>query len=336
MEIRIERQARPVADPVAAKIAILRPILASICRSLSGEVVEALGFARENISRGSLPLHLLGRLRREGDGDVGIAFEYAIHDAILTRNPEVMTRVVDALRLCKIRQGDPSSIFFAIEKSGSEQFINTQIELITDASHALSGMQGRPVKLKKYLATLAAAFRRPTTRPSLPQSIRGLWKADLFLGSPVPDHWVGTTVKINPSGLVSGKGLRIGLVPASSGVSDSVRMDDHRGLVICPVPHDESYMQAFYECWRIAQSLMQSDFNMPKEVSLPTAVDREVARVFVERRTFGLADVIEATAAFAQPHLLETDTARVQQDSLRDGARPATSTLVVPVALVDH
>lgn len=332
MEIRSERQAAPVADPVEAKIAVMRPILASVLQSLSGEVVRSFGYAAENQPRGSLPLHLLGRLRREGDGDVGIAFEYAIHDAVLMRESVVMERISEALRLCRIRKGGPESIFFAIEKSGSEQLINTRMELITDTSIALSGSAGRPVKLKNYLAQLAAAFRRPNTRPSLPQSIRGLWKADLFLGSPAPDHWVGTTVKNNPRDLEPARGLRIGLVPARAGTSDAVRKDDHKRLVICPIPHDGSYMQLFYETWRIAQTLMRNDFTVPREVDLPVPEDREVARVFIERRCFVLQDVLDATRAFAQPHLLETDAIEVQQDPLREGNAPATCTLVVPYA----
>ncbi|MEV4842152.1 hypothetical protein AB0K20_02805 [Micromonospora matsumotoense] len=335
MEIRNQRQARPVADPVAAKIAIVRPIIASVLRSLSAEVVESFGLARDNLSRGSIPLHLLGRLRRAGDGDLGIAFEYAIHDAICKGEPEVTERINDALKLCNVRRGDPTSIFFAIEKSGSEQFINTQIELITDQSCALSGRQGRPVKLKNYLAQLAAAFRRPSTRTGLPQSINGLWKADLFLGSPTPDRWVGTSVKSNPRQLEPATGLRIGLVPAGSGKGDNVRKDSHRDLVICPIPHDESYMQAFYESWRIVQALMQTDFNLPREPALPSPVDREVARVFVERRQFGVADVIEATETFAQPHLLETNSIQVRQDPLKDGRVAETSTVVVPYPRLD-
>ncbi len=83
-----------------------------------------------------------------------------------------------------IKKGDPASILFAIEKQGSKQLISTDLDLITDNSRALSLKQGQPVKLKKYLNQLAAAFRRPKTGPNLPQSIKGLWKADLFLGSP--------------------------------------------------------------------------------------------------------------------------------------------------------
>lgn len=62
----------------------------------------------------------------------------------------------------------------------------------------------------------------------------GLWRADLFLGSVEMDYWVGTTVKINPTGLQGDRGLRVGVVPASQGKSDLITMDDRRNLVVCP------------------------------------------------------------------------------------------------------
>jgi len=48
----------------------------------------------------------------------------------------------------------------------------------------------------------------------LPQSISGLWRADLFLGSVETEYWVGTTVKINQAALQGDRGLRVGIVPA--------------------------------------------------------------------------------------------------------------------------
>jgi hypothetical protein len=43
------------------------------------------------------------------------------------------------------------------------------------------------------------------------------------------------------------------------------------GEVICPIPHDASFMQTFHEGWRIVQALCESDFMMPKDVDLPAA-----------------------------------------------------------------
>jgi hypothetical protein len=244
--------------------------------------------------------------------------------------------VAEALKLCRITGGDPASILFAIEKQGSKQLISTELELVTDNSRVLSGRVGQPVKLKKHLNQLAAAFRKPTTRLNLPQSIRGLWKADLFLGSPEPDQWVGTSVKINPARLESAPGLRIAIVPAGSGKSDTVVRDEHKNLVVCPIPHDGSFMEVFYEGWRIVQALCASDFNMPGEIDIPSAIHREVAKVYVERRNFSVLDVIEATAKFAQPHLLETKTETVSSAPLGESASPGTGTVIGPFPLGSH
>jgi hypothetical protein len=273
---------------------------------------------------------MLGRLRKEGDGDMGIAFEYAIHDAVLGHNAVVSERVTDALKLCRITRGDPASILFAIEKQGAKQLISTELGLITDNSRVLSGKQGQPVKLRKHLNQLAAAFRRPTTRLNLPQSIRGLWKADLFLGSHEPDHWVGTTVKINPAHLEAGPGLRIAIIPTQSGRADAIRLDEPKNLVVCPVPHDASFMQTFHEGWRIVQVLCATDFKMPKDVDIPNPLHREVARIYVERREYPVEEVLEATARFAQPHLLEGKTESVASTSFQADVEPGTGTVVSP------
>lgn len=202
VDVIVDRPSNPVADDVGALVAVIRPALVGVLQSISTEVVSAFG------QRDQLPLRLLGRLRKRGDGDCGIAFEYAVHDAVISADPIVVERVADALNRCRIIRGNPASILFAIEKAGAQQLISTEISLITENSRVLTGQPGQPVKLQKHLDTLAAAFRRPGTRRDLPQSIRGLWKADLFLGSTEQDHWVGTTVKINPAQLEPAPGLR--------------------------------------------------------------------------------------------------------------------------------
>lgn len=324
MEIREERQQNEVADQVSALIAVTRPVIAGVLQSIAQEVVDRVG------ERDQVPLHMVGRLRKEGDGDCGIAFEYAIHDAIAAEEPVVTERVADALRRCRISRGDPASILFAIEKTGAQQLLSTSADLITENSRVLSGKQGQPVKLKNYLNVLAAAFRRPSTRLNLPQSIRGLWKADLFLGSTEPDHWVGTSVKINPTQLEAAAGLRIAIVPSFAGRSDAIRFDSQRNLVICPMPHDGSFMQVFYEGWRIVQALCEVDFRMPREVDIPNPLHREVARMYVERREFGVKDVIDATRKFAQPELLVTHTETVDQVAFQKTTEPDTSTAITP------
>lgn len=194
----------------------------------------------------------------------------------------------------------------------------------------MSGNVGQPAKLKRHLNTIAASFRRAHVRKDLPQSIRGLWKADLFLGSSGPDHWVGTSVKVNPAHLEEAAGLRVGIVPTRSGRADNVRKDDQRNLVVCPLPHDFSFMQVFYEGLRIVQALCSTDFVMPGEALLASPVHREVARMWAERRELPVIEVVDAVRVFAQPELLVTQDETVPSVSFGTDAAPDTSTIISP------
>lgn len=325
MEVRKEQQRNPVAEDVSALVAVTRPILLGLLHSIGEEYLAAHG------GRGELRLGDLGRVRKANDGDLGVAFEYAVHDAVMNRSPVVMERVSDALRHCRIERGEPSSILFAMEKSGAKQLIDTRRDLITDDSRVLSGNRGQPVKLQRYLNQLAAAFHRPTTRLALPRSIQGLWKADLFLGSPVPDHWVGTSIKINPRHLEGAPGLRIAIVPTSSGRSDAIRKDDQRNLIVCPLPHDFSFMQTFHEGMRIIQALSAQDFHMPSDAELPNPMHREVARIYSERRDFSVREVVEAVSFFAQPELLETEPEELASLDFHTEASAQTATMLGPI-----
>lgn len=331
MRVREERQVAPIAEDVSALLAVTRPVIAGLLHSIGEEYLVAHG------GRGSMRLADLGRVRKRNDGDLGVAFEYAVHDAVANgTSAVVLDRVSDALQRCNISRGDPASILFAMEKSGAKQLIETRRELITSDSRVLSGNRGQPVKLQRYMNQLAAAFHRPTTRLALPRSIQGLWKADLFLGSTEPDHWVGTTIKVNPRALEGAPGLRIAIVPSSSGRSDAIRRDDHKNLIICPLPHDFSFMQTFHEGMRIVQTLVTRDFKTPTDAELPNPMHREVARVYVERREFTVQDVLDAVGIFAQPGLLDTSTEDVDSVTFETSQEAETSTMLGPIPLLDE
>lgn len=328
MKVRKERQLNPVSDDVLALTAIIRPILSGVLYALKADVVKEAGGV-ENVK-----LKMLTRLYRPGDGDVGICFEYAVHEALSQRDSRVSERVDDALKLCKIRaNSSPKSILFGVEKSGAVQLIDTAKGILTDDSRTLAGKAGQPPRLLRRLNVIAAAFRRPTTRLALPNSVRGLWKADLFLGSVETQQWVGTSVKINPSQLEGAAGLRIGIVPTRQGKSDKVRIDEGRGLVVCPLHHDADFMQTFYEGWRVVQAFIGSDAKVPSEAVLPRPVDREICRMLEERREFSTLEVIDALKFFAQPELLETDAADVSLEKIQ--GETETSTILAPISSDD-
>ena len=325
MEIRRETQIKPIADEVLALTAIVRPILTGTLYALRADIVaEAGGYEQ-------VKLKMLPRMHRPGDGDVGICFEYAVHEAMNNNDARVVERIADAMKLCKIKPLEPKSILFGFEKTGAVQLIATARHILTDESRTLAGGVGQPPRLKRRLSILSRAFRRAGARLALPSSIRGLWKADLFVGSLDSQQWVGTSVKVNAAHLEGAAGLRIGVVPTRQGQSDKVRKDASRGLVICPLHHDADFMQAFYEAWRIVQAFMAADALLPKEVQMPRPVDREICRILAERREFPVVDVIEALKAFSQPELLTTTTENVTLQSLQE-MNPETSTVVAPLS----
>ncbi len=325
MDIRAERQQNPVADEVSALVAVIRPILLGLLWGLKSKVADEVGGHQH------VKLMMLDRLRKQGDGDCGICFEYAVHDAVRRGDQMVIERVDAALRLCNVPGDALDSILFAVEKSGSEQFINTALDLVTTESRILSGTRGRPAKLHKHIEGIAQAFRRPAARLALPWSISGLWRADLFIGKTDSDRWVGTTVKVNPAALEGGRGLRVGIVPASHTETDAPYKDDHRNLVVCPILHDGNFMQIFYEGWQVVQAFLAADGKMPSEVALPRPPMREAARMLVDRRNFSVLQVHEALAAFAQPELLVTEE-RQAAVNLRRGDAPEMQKIVVPEA----
>lgn len=302
MDIKTQVQRNAVADEISALVAVVRPILVGLTWGLKEEVVAEVG-GRENVK-----LKMLPRLRRPGDGDLGICFEYAVHGAVRDGNPMVLERIQDALQLCGLPGDEIASILFAVEKTGSEQLIATQRNLITTDSRLMSGTRGQPAKLHKHIEGIAQAFRRPSAREALPYSISGVWKADLFLGTTDADRWVGTTVKSNARSLESARGLRVGIVPASHTETDAPFKDEKRNLVVCPLLHDGNFMQVFIEGWQVVQTFLAADARMPSEVALPRPPMRQVAQLLADRREYAIPEIVDqALSALAQPHLLETE-----------------------------
>ncbi len=327
-QIRSELQQNDPAEEVSALIAVTRPILIGLMFALKRDVVAQVG------GYDSITLALLARLYLPGDGDCGICYEYAVHDAIRRRDPVIVERVYDALsKHCRVPGTDIESILFGAEKTGAVQLIDSAENILTDDSRLLTGKRSQPPKLKSYLHMLAAAFSKESTRRSLPTSINGLWKADLFLGCRDSDRWVGTSVKINPRHLEPANGLRIGIVPAQQGTPDLIRRDEAKNLIICPLPYDGSFMELFYNAWGIVQQFLFADSSLPKPVNLPIPSHRRVAKELQDRRDFPVLEVWEALGPLAQPYLLKNKTEN-KVYVLTRRTETVTNTIIAPVAQI--
>lgn len=326
LQLRLQLQQNRVADEVSAITAVVRPILEGVLYALKGDVVAEVGGYK------NVKIKMLPRLYRPGDRDCGICFEYAVHDALKREEPTVIERLEDAMRNCKVPGNQTASILFGLEKSGAFALIDTAKEKLTEESRLLIGIRAQPPKLKRHIDSIAAAFRKREARESLPWSISGLWKADLFVGHSDADRWIATTVKINPDHLEGAQGLRIGIVPARHGANDLVRRDDSKNLVICPLPHDGAFMEVFYQGWGVVQQFMAADAVVPKEVMLPRQAERQVAKYLEDRREFNVVDVLEALIPLSQPELLQTQERAVALVSEGSDSVGTTETLITPVA----
>lgn len=290
-----------------ALYAVIPPILQGILYSLKRDMMDSF-----NLKYDEITLVQLARLYREGDGDYGICFEYAVHNAIVNNQFSVLDRIDTALsKFCKIKNGAPTSILFGAEKNGAIQLIDSVNEHLTDESALLTGDRGRSIKLKRHIQGVVNAFRRPTEREKLPSSINGLWKADLFVGKTEPDKWVGTTVKVNPSQLEAAKGLRLAIVPSKQGKSDKIYKHETKNLIVCPLLYDQDFMEIFLEGWNIVKKFLNADARLPKERDMPLSADRFVCKDLESRRDYPVVAAIDSFNIVKQPNLLEIEDKQV-------------------------
>lgn len=299
MKLLGSRQIGVVEDPVRSKLAMIAPVIKATLHALARNRIERLGGIE------AVTLQDLAREYREGNGDAGICFEYAVHEAIDSENQLITPLVSEVLDdLCGI-SGGAQSILFGPEKEGVIPILESVENALTDDSVVYVGNRGRPPKLKQYIPKIIRAYRRNEERNRLPRSITGLWKADLFLGNHVRDGWVGTTIKINPSQLQGAQGLRIGIYPRRND-ADRPRKDEDLNLIRCPLPYDGEFMEVFYKSFFLVRAVLRADARVPRPVDLPDAEDRLISQELANRAEFPVVDVLATIASMAQPDLIES------------------------------
>ena len=290
-----------ISDAVRAKFAMVAPVLEATLFSMSGQRVERLGGYER------WTLWDLSREMREGAGDAGICFEYAVHDAIAAEHPLIWPLASEVLEtFCGI-SGGAASILFGPEKDGRIPILESVEDALTDESRIYVGNRGQPAKLKRYIPKIVRAFHRHEDRNKLPRSIKGIWKADLFIGNKTSDRWVGTTVKVNPSALEGAQGLRVGIYPKRD-KRDTPRKDDSLNLLRLPVPYDGAFMELYYKSFFLVRAFLNYDARIPPPIKLPDAEDRFVTSELEARRDYPVLEVAAVIREMAQPDLLVSES----------------------------
>lgn len=321
MKIQTEIQRARISDAARARIALVLPVLKGVLFALQRDRVERFG-GYEKIT-----LADLGREYREGSGDCGICFEYAVHDSLRLKDKSIYGLLSSVLEdYCGIKTG-AESILFGAEKTGGLSLIETSADLLDNESRILSGKIGQPAKLKKNWDRIKKALRDAKARERLPSSIKGLWKADLFLGSSDEGRWVGSTLKLNKRDFEGAPGLRLGIYPEMR-AGEGPSRDEANNLVLCPLPYDSSFMELFYTSFFTVKQFLIADTRVPKPVALPNAADRFVAQQLEERRQFAVLDILEAMYPMGQPDLTAES---LVGSSKADASAPLDALAPVPI-----
>lgn len=306
--------------------AMIGPILFGLLVGLKNEALESCG------GMDKIRLRELARNYREGSGDCGICFEYAVHSAIRNQNPLVMERIQAALAMCGVTGKNTTSILLGFEKSKILQINEELLNVLTDNSRLVTGPYGETIKIREYLERMQASFRSSRARRTLPVSISGIWKSDLFIGNMDTDLWVAASVKINPLALESADGLTIGIVPARWDKESPCQRKN--GMVVCPLLYQNGFVQYFYSAWRIVFEFIHNDAYVPHERYLGGVEELWAAKYLEQRRDLPVLELIEDDLKrLAHPSLVELDRkcARTSDSCNRFSVQePTNSTLIVP------
>ena len=295
MKYTLEVQTNFVTEPIRARFAMVIPILRGMLFSTKRDIVEQAGGFEK------ITLEMFCRIYNEHPGDYGICFEYALHHSIRGRQPSIYNKVSYVLdRFCGIGT-QAESILFGAEKGGGQSIIESAKSVLTDNSKLLPGTQARPTFLKRHIDNIANAMRRSSLVQSLPASIRGVWKADLFLGNPQTDYWVATTLKTNRAQIEEAPGLRIAIYPEERPQEEPKMVGS---LIHCPLPYNIEFMQLFGAVFQIVKHLIAARGKQPHPAALVYYHDQEVAKWLSDRAHFPVLAILDALEPIKQVDLL--------------------------------
>jgi len=305
MKYTLQIQQNPIEEAVRARFAMVIPILRGMLHASKGDVIARLG-GHEKVT-----LEDFARMYIESPGDYGICFEYAVHQALTTRHEGIFPLVSEVINgFCGIK-GDAESILFGAEKSGHTHVLQSVKDALTDDSRVLLGRRAQPPKLKRHIDRLVKAFRSEAHREALPQSIRGMWKADLFIGNPTQDRWVATTLKTRRNDLEAAPGLRIGMFPEER-PGQRPSKDEAQNLILCPLPYSGEFMQLFGATFGIVKQIVAARGKAPNRVALVYEDDQQVAKWLTDRGHFPVVEILAALDPLQQPQLLVEEIDEVE------------------------
>lgn len=289
-EVTFLEQRAPITEYGRALYAVARSIVRAMLDQLGSEDLCDI-----NADRDFVTLRQLAKLARI-DLDKGLrgdGFEWAVHEAIVGREPLVANPVSEVLRKASrhVDGSAPTSLLFGHERSRHLGFLEAVIESAPEEAVLLPDGRGHPYDFGAWvvIATGGKAAER-----MLAERIKHVWKTDLFLSDSGRLRYLAATVKSNHKQLEVGRGLRIGIVPEASDLPPGIHRRENLWVVALPDP--TGFMGMFNDAYRaVGRAICTLGKHTPP--SYYTKPSATAERVQIQLEKFGTAKVIDVVDA---------------------------------------
>ncbi|WP_139207513.1 hypothetical protein [Phytopseudomonas flavescens] len=299
----IEQNA-PIDEYGRALYAIARSVLRAFIDSLSEEDLADLNTELNKVTMRQLSK--IARLDRD-KGMRGDGFEWAVHEAILGKEPLIIDPVAHALKKAstKIKDACPASLLFGHERAKYLGFLDAVIDGAGDQSYLLPQGSGRPFHFGPWVSLAAQGIQ---AEGFLNERIKKIWKTDLFLSVEDDPRYFAATIKSNYNLLEGGQGLRIGIVPESTDIGnrEGVRFDQKHGLWIVTLADPNGFMGLFNDGYHaVARVLLKlGKLPQPEYWVKPSAKAQRLMEQMHKYENSTALDVEEALNEAAQQDLV--------------------------------
>jgi hypothetical protein len=247
-EITFIEQNAPIDEYGRALYAVSRSVLRALIDSITNEDLTDLNTPLADVRMRQLAKVV--RVERD-KGMRGDGFEWAVHEAILGKEPTVTEPIAHALKRASkyVKDALPNSLMFGQERARYLGFMDAVVDEAGNDSYLLPQGKGSPFKFGPWVskAALGSAAER-----ELNNRIKKIWKTDLFLSAEGDPRHFAATVKSNFKQMEGGAGLRIGIVPESvdhGNRAGGVRWNEQHGLWLVTLADPNGFMGLFNDAY---------------------------------------------------------------------------------------
>lgn len=303
-QVTFIEQNAPIDEYGRALYAVSRSVLRALIDSISNEDLTDLNTPLADVRMRQLAK--VARLERD-KGMRGDGFEWAVHEAILGKEPSVINPVSEALRRASkyVKDAEPTSLLFGQERAKYLGFLDAVVDDAGTDSYLLPQGSGKPFKFGPWVSVAAQGH---TAEHLLNERIKKVWKTDLFLSAQGDPRFFAATVKSNFAQLEGGQGLRVGIVPESTHSQNScgVRYSQQHGLWLVTLADPNGFMGLFNDAYHaVARAICTLGKQAPPPYFVkPSAKAQKVQEQLEKYPDAKAAEIEEALNEAAQQDLV--------------------------------